>query len=191
MSIYETILNRRTIRKFSQKPLPDSLLLKFVNAGRVAPSAANLQPLEYIVVRDKTLCEAVFKHLRWAAYIAPEGTPKEKERPVAYIVILANSHAGSSYIPYDVGAAVMSILLYAWEEGVGGCWIKSIDKTSLETLLNVPENYEVNAVLALGYRAEEPVLEESDVNIKYWKDSFGVLHVPKRKSQTITHWEQF
>ncbi|OGF46464.1 MAG: hypothetical protein A2231_12740 [Candidatus Firestonebacteria bacterium RIFOXYA2_FULL_40_8] len=191
MSTYETILQRRTIRKFKQAAIPDQILEKFVNAARVSPSAGNLQPLEYVVVRNVELLEAVFKHLKWAAYTAPEGTPKENEKPAAYIIILANNSIGSTNVPYDLGAAAMSILLTAWEDGMGGCWIRACDKKGLKKLLGVSEAFDVDSVIALGYRDEAPVMEENDTDVKYYKDKKGVLHVPKKSTRTVTHWDQF
>lgn len=63
MGIYETIISRRTIRKFKQETIDPEILKKLVNAGRLAPSAANLQPLEYLVVDDKDLKEKIFPNL--------------------------------------------------------------------------------------------------------------------------------
>ncbi len=191
MSIYEAILKRRTVRKFKQVVVADSLLEKMVNAARVSPSAANLQPLEYIVVRDKELKEDIFKNVKWAAYIAPQGTPKEGEKPMAYIAVVFNSKVGSAFVPYDLGAAVMAMLLTAWEEGLGCCWIKACDKIALKKLLKIPATHEIDSVIALGCRAETPEMEESDTNIKYYLNPEGVLRVPKKRAQTLTHWEQF
>ena len=88
MDPYEAILSRRTIRRFKQKSIDLDLLKKFVNAARLAPSAANFQPLEYFVVTDKDLLDKVFETLGWAAYIKPKWTPRQEERPTAYIIIL-------------------------------------------------------------------------------------------------------
>ena len=90
MKIYNAIISRRTIRKFRQKPIKLSILKRMVNAGRLAPSAGNLQPLEYVIAVDDALREKIFPNVRWARDIAPEGNPKNNERPVAYIIILVN-----------------------------------------------------------------------------------------------------
>jgi len=63
MSIYETIISRRTIRKFDQKKIDPEILKKIVNAGRLAPSAANLQPLEYLIVDDEDLTKKLFPNI--------------------------------------------------------------------------------------------------------------------------------
>jgi len=88
MKVYDVIISRRTIRRFQQKPVNKETLRKCVNAARLAPSAANLQPLEYCIVTEKTLCAQVFEALHWAAYLQPKWTPHEKERPTAYIIVL-------------------------------------------------------------------------------------------------------
>jgi nitroreductase len=191
MSAYETILQRRTIRKFKQVAVPDLVLEKLVNAARHSPSGGNQQPLEYIIVRNTELREELFKFLRWAAYIAPEGIPKEEEKPAAYIVIIGNNSGGSVTLSADLGAAAMSILLTAWEDGLGGCWIGACDRKNIKKLLGVPDGKEVECVIALGFRAEAPVMEDDDTDVKYYKDAKGVLHVPKKTLNKIMKWELY
>ena len=71
MSVYEAILSRRSIRRFQQKPINTELLRTFVNAARVAPSAANLQPLEYFIVTEEDMRSKIFETIGWAGYIKP------------------------------------------------------------------------------------------------------------------------
>jgi nitroreductase len=75
----ELIQKRRTIRRFLQKPIPLKQLENFVDAARLAPSAANLQPLEYIIVHQPELLKRVFGTLKWAGYIRPLGDPPESK----------------------------------------------------------------------------------------------------------------
>lgn len=191
MSVYDLILKRRSIRRFRQEKIPYPILEKLANAARLAPSAANLQPLEYIIVDDKNICALIFPNLRWAAYIAPQGTPPEGKRPTAYIVVLANREIKAKDYGCDVGAAVENILLTALEEDIGTCWIQSIEKESLRQILKVPASYEIDSVVALGYKAEDPVVEEMTNSVKYWLDDQGTLHVPKRKLKNILHRNRF
>ena len=85
----------------------------------------------------------------------------------------------------DVGAAAQNIFLTAWEEGIGTCWIGAFDKDAVREILNIDERYIINTVVALGYMAEKPVVEDEKGSIKYYKDENGVLHVPKRKLDDI------
>jgi nitroreductase len=92
---------------------------------------------------------------------------------------------------YDVGAAMENMILSAQEEGLGSCWLLSIEREKLAEILNVPEGYRIDCVLALGYPAESPVKEELTDSVKYWQDKDGVLHVPKRPLRTVLHLDRF
>ena len=185
-AVYKAIISRRTIRRFKQKPIPESILKRLINAARLAPSASNLQPLEFIIIKDKDICAKIFPHLRWAGYIAPYGTPSSTERPVAYIAVLVNRiKARPKYVAYDVGAAVQNIILAAWEQGIGSCWMQAINRTQIKGILNISKDYQLDSIIAFGYRAELPVVENCKGSIKYWKDKKGTLHVPKRNISQI------
>ncbi len=189
--LQDLILTRRTIRQFNRRPVGRKTLEKVVNAARLAPSAANLQPLEFVVVDEEMTCRSVFNHLKWAAYIAPAGNPKPGSEPVAYIVVLVNSGVRDKMFEYDVGAAQMSMILSAWEEGVASCWILTVDKAEVAKLLGVPGQYRVDSVLALGYPAEKSVAEVYEDSPKYWKDEGGIFHVPKRCLEKVIHYNRF
>jgi len=185
MSVYELILKRRTIRKFKQQKIERSILEKLVNAARFAPSAANMQPLKYMIVDEKEKADVVFANVKWAGYIAPEGDPKENEKPVAYIIVLVDTDIKKSNYELDAGAAIQNIILTSLEEGIGACWIGSTNRNNLRSFFGIPEKEEINSVIALGYPLESPVAEEEKGSIKYYKDEAGVLHVPKRKLEDI------
>ena len=187
MNVYEAILNRRTIRRFDEKKeIPLELLERMVNAARVAPSAANLQPWDFIVVNEKELCDKIFPHLRWAGYIAPEGDPPQGMRPAAYIVLVANPDINKNW-QHDFGAAAENIMLCAVEMGIGSCWLGSINRKKIKEILNIPDDREVDTLIALGYPKEKSVVEEEKGSIKYWKDENKVMHVPKRALSEIMH----
>jgi len=191
LSLYDLIISRRSIRQFKQEPVSRDILQKFINASRLAPSAANRQPLEFVVVDEERIRKEVFTCLKWAAYIAPEGNPKPGHEPVAYIVVLVNSEIREKGFEWDVGAAIENMILAAWEKGIGSCWLLSVDREKLREILNIPENYKIDSVLALGYPDENPVIEDMKDSIKYWKDQAGQLHVPKRKLEDVIHFNKF
>ena len=187
MNVYEAILNRRTIRRFDEKKeIPLELLERMVNAARVAPSASNLQPWDFIVVNEKELCDKIFPHLRWAGYIAPEGDPPQGMRPAAYIVLVANPGINKNW-QHDFGAAAENIMLCAVEMGIGSCWLGSINRKKIKEILNIPDDREVDTLIALGYPKEKSIVEEEKGSIKYWKDENKVMHVPKRALSEIMH----
>ena len=158
---------------------------KLINAARLAPSAANMQPLKYAIIDDEVKVNQVFEHVKWAAYIAPEGTPSENERPTAFIAVLVDTEIKKNGYELDIGAAVQNILLTATEEGIGTCWMGAIDREKIREILKLPSQYILNSVIALGYQGENPVCEDENGSIKYYKDKNGVLHVPKRKLKDI------
>lgn len=187
MDLNEVIKKRRSIRKYKQDNVSEQVLIRLIEAARLAPSAANLQPLEYLVVNDKKHCKDIFKTLSWAGYIKPEGNPKEGEEPTAYIIVLVNSKIKSNSYEYDVGAAVENILLAAINEGLGSCWVGTIDKERIRKCFHLPEYLLIDSVIALGYPSEASVIEEAKDSIKYWKDDHAMMHVPKRKMTDILH----
>ena len=189
-SVYDAILSRRSIRRFQQRSVQLDLLKKFVNAARVAPSAANLQPLEYFVVTEKELIDKVFETLGWAAYIKPRWAPSENERPTAYIVIIVKG-ANNKYYLRDVSLAAENIVLAAEEEGIGSCIICNVDRDKLRDILKVPKDMIIDSVIALGYKAEKSVVEDFRGSVEYWRDENKVLHVPKRRLEDILHINEF
>jgi nitroreductase len=191
MKLYELLLSRRSIRQFKPKPVSVEILEKLVNAARLAPSAANLQPLEFVVADEEEVREKIFSCLRWAAYIAPQGDPRPGHEPMAYIVILVNTGIKEEGYEYDAGAAIENMILAAWEQGIGSCWLLSVERNKIQDVLEIPETHKIDSVLALGYPDEEPLAEIMQDSIKYWKDSTGRLHVPKRKLEDIIHFNKF
>jgi len=189
--LYETIVGRRTIRRFKPDPVPRELLERLADAGRLAPSAANMQPLEFVVVDGAGPKAEIFPCLKWAAYIAPAGDPRPGEEPAAYIITLVNSKIREKMFEYDVGAAMENMTLAALAEGVGSCWMLSVDRDQIRAILGVPDHYRVDSVLALGYAAEDPVSEVAAGSIRYWKDADGRLHVPKRERASVVHINGF
>lgn len=189
--IQRLITSRRTVRQFKPEPVPRAVLERVVDAGRLAPSAANLQPLEFVLVDDPDLAAKVFPCLKWAAYIVPAGNPRPGREPRAYVVVLVNTEVREKMFEYDVGAAQENMILAAAGEGVASCWLLSVDRDALRDLLGVPDAYKIDSVLALGYPDEAPVAEELTDSVRYWKEADGSFHVPKRKLRDVLHVNGF
>mgnify|MGYP001229873153 CR=1 FL=1 len=191
MTVYESAINRRSIRRFKQKPIPLEILKKLVNAGRMAPSSANKQPIEYIIIDEASVVERVFWTLKWAGYIFPAGDPPHGERPVAYIIVLANKQKSSGSCERDAAAAIENMLLVAFEESIGSCWLGAIDINKLTVILELPEHIKIDSVIALGYSNESPRVEVLKDSVKYWKDDKGVLYVPKRGIDDVVCYNKY
>ena len=191
MNVRDIIKQRRTIRKFKQDSIDDSILKDLVDCARLAPCASNKQPLEFVVVKDKKVCAKIFENTGWAGYISPKGTPNEGERPTAYIAVLVNKARATKWIGHDIGAAFENIVLAAWELGIGSCIIGSIKKENVAKILNVPDEYEVDTIIALGYKGHESFVEDNDETVKYYMDEEGNFHVPKRPLEKVIHFDKF
>jgi nitroreductase len=190
-NIYELITSRRTVRQFSSRSVPDELLKNMVNAARLAPSAANMQPLEFIIVTDEDIRGKIFPCLKWAAYIAPEGNPKPGREPRAYIVTLVNAEIKKKGYEWDAGAAIENMILTAWAHNIAACWMLSVERDEVRKILGIPASHLIDSVLALGYPEEQPVAEDDADSIKYYQDADGRLHVPKRPLKKVMHINGF
>ncbi|HBN85466.1 MAG TPA: nitroreductase [Clostridiales bacterium] len=180
MSLYDLIITKRTVRRFKQDPIPDEIVSRIMEAARQAPSGANIQPLKYMVIKTADMCKKVFENTGWAGYLKGEGTPKEGEQPVLYVVILVDTQIRNDGAKHDCGAAAQNMMLAAWEEGIGSCWIGSLKRDNLVNVLGIDERYVIDTVIAFGYSDEQVVSEDAKGDIKYYRDENMVHHVPKR-----------
>ncbi|WP_319466628.1 nitroreductase family protein [uncultured Pseudodesulfovibrio sp.] len=182
MNFRELVKSSRSRRRFDEsRPVSVNVLSDLVDLARFVPSGMNLQPLKYIVTADRAQCADIFPLLGWAGYLNEWPGPKEGERPTGYIVVLLDRTVAKS-AGCDHGIAAQTIMLGAAEKGLGGCIVGTVNRKKLAKLLDISDDFEVLFVLALGVPIEEVVLESlpSDGKIKYWRDSDGKHHVPKR-----------
>lgn len=187
MSLEELVMKNRSYRRFHENHAIDrSTLESLVNLARLSASAANRQPLRYMLFCDSKKNNAIFPALAWAAYLKDWPGPAEGERPSAYIIMLSDSQWSSPYTPIDAGIACQSILLGAAELGLGGCIIAGVKKEKLKTVLKISERYEIMLVIALGKPREIVELEVMhNDQVQYWRDKEGIHHVPKRHLKEI------
>ena len=185
--IADRIRKNRSCRRFYEDQTLDVATLEdLVNLGRLSASAANLQPLKYILSCDPKTNAQIFPCLGWAGYLKDWPGPKAGERPTGYIVILGDATITKD-AGCDHGIAAQSILLGARELGLAGCMIGSVRRKELTRLLNIPDQYRILLVLAIGKPKERAVIDAvaEDGSIKYWRDEKGVHHVPKRSLNDI------
>lgn len=185
--IKDLVLKNRSYRRFYQDEVIEfSTLKELIDLARLSASAANLQPLKYIISNSSVKNESIFKTLGWAGYLKDWNGPIEGEKPSAYIVIL-NDLSISKKPSLDTGISAQSILLGAIEKCLGGCMIGNINKAELTSVLNLDENFEINLVIALGKPKETVVIDEMSLptDIKYWRDENTIHHVPKRSLDEI------
>jgi len=182
MPIEQLLTKNRSYRRFHQdQPLDEETLVGLVELTRLCPSAANRQPLKYLISWQPERNAAILPHLRWAAALADWPGPAEGERPTGYVIILGDTQVAENFY-CDHGIVAQSMLLAAAEQGLGGCMIGSIERQGLRRTLRIPEHLQILLVLALGRPKEKVVLEmdTSPDQVPYWRDADGIHHVPKR-----------
>jgi nitroreductase len=152
MKISDAIRQRRSVRAFLDKPVEDEKLLRVLEAGRLAPSASNRQGWKFVVVRDKAARDRLVEVAKGQKFVGQ-----------APVVIAAcgtitdyRMTCGQLSYPIDVAIAVDHMTLQAVEEGLGTCWIGAFYEDKAKTLLGIPDDVRVVALLPLGYPAEEP-----------------------------------
>lgn len=156
MDVFEAIKSRRSIRAFTEQPVSEEEVKKLIEAARSAPSAGNIQPWEFVVVRDperkKGLCEAALDQ----TFI--------EEAPVV-IVVCANvwrsgqgygSRGVNLYSLQDTAAATQNILLAATALGLATCWVGAFQEEQARKILNIPDGVRPVAIIPIGHAAEKP-----------------------------------
>lgn len=181
MDLKTLVYNTRSYRRFDESFRVDTNILEgLIDLARMSASAANRQPLKYLIYNAPDDCERIFPSLAWAAYLKDWQGPAIGERPSAYIIILGDKSITDSFNA-DPGISAQTIMLGATEAGLGGCMIASVKRDALRSELKIPEKYDIILVLAVGKPAETVVVEDIRNNdVKYWRDVNGVHHVPKR-----------
>lgn len=183
----DLVLKNRSYRRFYEDvPVDCQTLRDLVGLARLSASAANKQPLRYMLSCTRERNALIFPNLAWAAHLKDWDGPPEGERPSAYVVMLADKELSANY-HWDAGICSQSILLGAVEKGLGGCIIASVNKPGLKQALEIPDQYEIVFVLAIGKPKEKVVIDPlgPDGDIKYWRDTDGTHHVPKRSLEDL------
>ena len=181
---------RRTYRRFAQKEISQEILEEILQAARLASSAANRQPLSYIVIRDKEKVEQVFAHTRWAGALPPEvGQPKEGEKPVLFIGVVENLDINPD-CDTDAGRAISNMTLAAWNHGVGSCMIGACNKAALSELFGLTDKQKLHTVVAFGYPSHASLVVdmEDPEAFKYYLDEKKDYVVPKRKLEDVVRY---
>ena len=152
MDLLKAIKTRRSIRRFKPTKVPDNLINLVIDAARRAPSANDMQPWEFIIVKDKRVKEQLAKTHVWSSFI--------KDAPVC-IVVLGNEKVSPSFFVIDASCATENLLLAAHGLGLGACWVAVYDSCNsnsekyVRNVLNVPPHLRIIAMVPIGYPDEK------------------------------------
>lgn len=151
MDVLTAIKGRRSIRKYSDRPVEEDVLGKVLEAGRLSPSANNKQSWKFIVVREKNkiarLAEATEQPFVGKAPVILVSCGTE---PVSVMM------CGQNRYTVDLSIATAYMILEAYEQGLGTCWLGRFDEKKVKEILEIPNEVRVVAVTPLGYPAETP-----------------------------------
>lgn len=189
MDVAQAVFERRSIRRFTQEPAPKEALLHIAEAGRVAPTGMNRQPLQFAVISG-ALCKKIFPYTAWAARI-PDGSagPDEATQPTAYIALLVDQ-AIAKNADTDCGAAAMAMMLAAQAKGLASCWLGSLKRAEILSLLSIDgERFALHTMIAFGFPAmRSRAVPMVSGDIAYYLESKDSLCVPKRDARDVIHF---
>ncbi len=162
MDVFETAQKRHSIRAYEPTSVPEEKLKRILEVARLAPSAGNVQPWHFIIVKNREKREKLAKGGRYARFLAESPT---------VIVGCGDQKASPNWYKVDVSIAMQSMVLTATGEGLGTCWIGSFNENQVRSLLKIPDNLRVVALMALGYPRQK-----QDIGSK-------ILHFVRRKKK--------
>ena len=186
MELMDLIRANRTCRRFKQTAVSDEIIAEVLEAARNAASAANRQPLSYVVVKSQKKVEEVFALTKWAGYLPPEqGQPKKGEEPVLFIGVVENTDINKN-CDTDAGLAIANMRLAAWAHGVGSCIIGACNKPELSRMFGLTQNQVLHTVIAFGYPSHASSIEDmKNDDVKYYLDGNRNYVVPKRRIDDV------
>ena len=165
MDIIEAIITRRSIRRFSGRPVTDTLVQSLFEAVRMSPSWANMQCWRFIVVRDPATKEKMSELSYVESFFAPKGykaNPSKKGLAEAPVVIVACADPSQSgvlwdqhYYMTDIGIAAQNLMLAAHGLGLGTVFVGVFDEEKLRPLLDIPANIRIVGLFPVGYPRDE------------------------------------
>lgn len=183
MNVKEAIVSRRSVRSFCNEYISAEILKEICETSRLYASGANRQPIRFGILNDKVICEAVFEHVRWAAY-TPEYEVLPNCQPPAYILLLADI-AVNSNPQYDAGAASTNIMLLAKEKGLDTCCIGSFSREHIVEILGIDtERYQPLYLIAIGKSEQKNEIKDMEDTVKYTFEE-GRFIVPKHNAEDI------
>jgi len=148
MNCIEKVLNRRSIRRFKNEPVSEAVMNNILEAGRCAPSATNQQPWHFVVARDHDEKEACsfggFNRFATDAPFVVVGLYRQSEAIIEKLSLM------------DVTIALQNMVVAAWVQGVGSCWMGAFDETKLRDTLNLPVDSRIVGAVAFGIPDETP-----------------------------------
>ncbi len=166
MNLGLTILKgRRSVRKYKDEEIPEEIINAALEAAHLAPTARNVQPWLFGVIKDK-------KTLKKLGELAPNGA-FINDANICFAIFGEKDH---TYYLEDCCAATMQIILALWSFGVGTCWVAGDKKDYAEeirNMMNVPEKYSLVSLIPAGYPAEMTIPSKKDLKDLVFSETYS------------------
>ena len=158
MELTEAIRTRRSVRAYKPDPIPDGVLEKVLDCARLAPSANNVQPWHFVVVKDRAKRREIAQLAAGQSFVG--------EAP-AVIVCCGKRYtdryswiSGNMYL-VDCTIAIDHLTLAARNEGLGTCWVGAFDHELLKKAVDIPRGYDIIMLIPIGHPATESAVRET------------------------------
>ena len=142
MEVFETIRTVLAVRKYKDTPVPPDIVRRIVEAGRLSGSSMNGQPWHFIVIENHATLQRLGELARSGPYIG--------QAPFAIVVAIDKTIFSVS----DASRAIQSMILTAWSQGIGSNWVGFLGMDEVKSLLNIPADLDVLAIIPFGYPAQ-------------------------------------
>ncbi len=139
MEVFEAIRTVLAVRAYQDKPVPSAIIRRIVEAGRLTASSMNRQPWHFVVIENRDTLRQLGALAQTGRYIA--------QAPLAIVVAIETTQ----YAVSDASRAIQSMILTAWSEGIGSNWVGFLGLPEVKSLLTIPDNLDVLAILPFGY----------------------------------------
>jgi nitroreductase len=163
MDAITALKTRRSIRAYTSQAVPREIIEDIIDSGRLAATARNEQPWEFVVVTDAERLRSIAKKTDYGGFIA--------DAPVCIVVLCKDT----KYYLEDGSSATESILIATHAHGLGACWVAGDKKMYADDIrkeVGAPDGYKLVSMISIGYAAEQP-------------------QQPKRALDEVIHWETF
>ncbi|MGD8633246.1 MAG: nitroreductase family protein [Anaerolineales bacterium] len=139
MDVFEAVRTVLAIREYNPQSLPDEVIRKIVDAGRLTASSMNGQPWQFVVVEGRESLQKLGEMAKTGPYIADAGAA------------VAVAVERTKYAESDASRAIQSMVLTAWEEGIGSNWVGFYGLEKAREYLGIPDELELLAIIPFGY----------------------------------------
>ena len=162
MDVYEAVSTRKSVLAFQDKDVPEDIILRLLEAARLAPSAGNRQEWRFVVVRDPVTRERLSEAANEQKFVG-------KAPVVLACCAECDDHVmscGQLSYPIDIAIAIDHITLCAAADGLGTCWIGAFDEGRVNEILGIPPQIRVVQLLPLGYPQDPSPVKKNRLPLK-------------------------